>query len=878
MAAIRFSGTHRQQVTAWLVGVANERRRDLAWCAAVVDALLNMDKPEFEAALDIAACHPRDGNILWHFARALEGVNPSDRIIEGCADIFLNALTPEGQSTEQPANFGWSSIPEDLAVIMRMLSDGADEQNAKSRMRLLLHKMSKMSLQYGAYSLFPMGEDWRLPISSLAEGDPDEHYDEQGHAVGRCLVSIMAKAMDWLPAAELLELAEEAPMELAARFRTWIFATAPDAAPDAMAAEVEEAIASRIPNCDDIALLDRIAVEFGPDGIADRYRAALGDPPSVAEASRALGSGEQLPNWQFPYLWSGLLPESATAAWAEAPATHILAAQIGPPETRDYYLGLRDDPDSDTFAGWVQSPLSAEHLRDLSPEQTADEIAAWRPQPHDSPSAIILIADVLEQLVHNDPASWLAEPLPAAVRLRHPTYIARYLRAAGHVAKENPAAFGPATVRGLIDVVVMAQEEPWPAEPLSIGDQRRDRYDTSWDQTRLAGTDLAKALLDSGIGLHGRGNDVWQYLKNEAEMNTHIFEASALGLDGDDAVVYMLDNAGSHNTAADPRFLAINQAGTRAVDAALSLMAKEHQTAQTVRAEAAALVEWCLHKSGVEGAKHRAIIAPAASLLHHIMPDWFDQNRELLFGADAPGPLGQLTVDQAVALSQPWEWLLINYRDSIYDSAARGVKRSPHWLLLAMFHQVEGYEPATLMQRLGHRVADACTALAGLLNRFDEVTPGHLEILGKFCEAVIAHRDGYSAPALGSLAYADSLNHDTWTAITLKALDKTGGRIHQAHKIARRIFDKPATPDSASILTWLVEVQTNHAFTQATAATEEDQPGHFDGAWPRRLIADHAASWLDAAEDRGPRPEFIRLEQTLIRHRLLSPTDPHQGG
>ena len=595
----------------------------------------------------------------------------------------------------------------------------------------------------------------------------------------------------------------------------------------------------------------------------------------MAEASRALASGELLPDWRFPYLWSGLLPEPAAAAWAEAPATHILAAQIGPPENRDYYLVLQDGPDSDISARWVESPLSAEHLRCLGPERAADQIAAWRPQPHDSPSAIILIADVLEQLVRDDPDSWLCDPLPVAVRLRHPTYIARYLRAASRAAKEAPAAFGTVSVGGLIDVLAMAQEEPWPAEPLGGNGQWDGRFDTDWDQTRLAGTDLAKALLDSGIGLDGRCDDVWQYLKTEAETNPNIFEASALGLaDGDDAVQHMLENAGSRNTAADPRFLAINQAGTRAVDAALSLMAKENQATQTVRPEAVDLVEWCLHQPGVEGAKYRAIIAPASGLLHHIMPDWFDQNKDLLFGSEAPGLLGQLTIDQAVASSHPWEWLLINYRDSIYNSAARGVERSPDWLLLAMFHQAEGYEPDRLVQQLDEHIDQACGALADLLDRIDEITPDHLEILNAFCAAVTAHRDGQSAAALGSLAYADSLDHHTWAAITLKALDKTDGRIHQSHKIVRRILDTPPTPDSASILTWLVEVQTNQALAQATGDTEAGQPDYFEGAWPRRLIADQAADWLDAAPDRETAQEYSRLEEALRRHGLLGQPTP----
>ena len=78
MAAIRLSGSHRQEVTDWLVAIARERPSNPARCAAIVDVLLGMAGPGFEEALVIAAHHPRDEIIHRHFMRALEGVDPSD--------------------------------------------------------------------------------------------------------------------------------------------------------------------------------------------------------------------------------------------------------------------------------------------------------------------------------------------------------------------------------------------------------------------------------------------------------------------------------------------------------------------------------------------------------------------------------------------------------------------------------------------------------------------------------------------------------------------------------------------------------------------------------------------------------------------------------
>ena len=124
------------------------------------------------------------------------------------------------------------------------------------------------------------------------------------------------------------------------------------------------------------------------------------------------------------------------------------------------------------------------------------------------------------------------------------------------------------------------------------------------------------------------------------------------------------------------------------------------------------------------------------------------------------------------------------------------------------------------------------------------------------------------------MAYADSLDHDTWTTITIKALEATGGYIGQAHKITERILENPPTPRSAAILTHLVEVQTNEALATTTAKTGKDQPEYFGGEWPRRLIADQAADWLAAAKNRETASEYDQLEATLIRHGLLRPASP----
>ena len=438
-AAIRLSGTHRPQVKAWLVSVAAEDRRDSARGGAVADVLLSMAEPEFDAALKIAARHPRDRGILRLFMRALEGADPSDQIVERCADIFLNALIPEGQTEGQPAGPGWNRMSGDMIALVRMLADGANEHNANSRIRLLLHKMAKMPARYATRRLFPIDKDQRLPISTLAEIDPDEHYSEQARTVGGYLVGIVAKAMGWLPSAELLELAENAPKQLGGRLRTWILAAAPDADPDSLVAEIEDAIGSRSPNCDDIALLDRIAQELGPDGPTDRYRASIGRP---AERGRGRpGPGARRPPARLVVPIPVVRPASRSGPprrgpkRPQLPSWRTTSARRRPGTTTSDWLTT---PTSTSEPGGC-SPRSAQSISETSaPEQAAAEIAAWRRQPHDWGHGYQPLAQTLQQVVGENPDVWLAEPLPIARRLRHPTYISAYLQGAAKARRRQP--------------------------------------------------------------------------------------------------------------------------------------------------------------------------------------------------------------------------------------------------------------------------------------------------------------------------------------------------------------------------------------------------------------------------------------------------------
>ena len=67
-------------------------------------------------------------------------------------------------------------------------------------------------------------------------------------------------------------------------------------------------------------------------------------------------------------------------------------------------------------------------------------------------------------------------------------------------------------------------------------------------------------------------------------------------------------------------------------------------------------------------------------------------------------------------LAHPYQWLCTNSRDSIYAAASRNTPRSLQWVLAAMLNNTDGYEPATVAERLGDRIPPACRVLAELLD------------------------------------------------------------------------------------------------------------------------------------------------------------------
>ena len=885
-AALRLAaGGHRDEIVGWVEGVAGRCANDEAKLRQAVSVLLDMDSPEIGVALNVAGPLLDDRWTQAHICGALaETADPADDLVVRAADLLLNSLAAAQGSREI-----WIAdehrYRDGPMTLLRLLSDGATPDNAAHRIVRLAYKLRKARRHWDkeeaaradefdiskadeppVWWVIPIEHSPASPISSLADLDAGSATAiDSVAAFSSCLVQIATKAMEWLPADKLLAAVSVTPEPLRRRLRTWILAAADGADAEAMVAAVEEGISSRPPNCDDLALIDRVMAlpDRGDEwaaGCVRRWRAAMGEPPSPAEASRAIGGDDRLrlASWWYPYCWLALLPRPVVAAWTDSEACELLATSISPRSRADMAAVAADPSRSGatTWAGPVESPLDAARLAEAEPEAAAREIASWRPGPEDWAISAAVLSQTLVKLVTDDPATWGERPVRMIGLLGHPTYISRYLSAFASLSGDR---LREVNLSGLISAAAIPAQEPWPAKDLggTVGKLGAYDYDRDWDNSRRAALGVIRQMVVSETGFAGRDEEVWAMLLAEATAPL----PRGVAEDDDRAIAAMQNPGGEHDPVHDPRFLAINQRNTQALEVALLLALRNRETADGIPQAAIDLIEWGLNQPGIEGAKCRSLIAPAVGALAVARPDWVESKKSLLFGDEA-GWLGQLTVDEAIRWGHPYRWLSANCRDSIYAAASRDIPRSLQWVLVAMLKNTEGYEPATVAERLGDRIPPACRVLAELLD-YQSIGDAIWDATADEFLGIVLDKH---PRAIGKLAYSQTMPHDKWVTLTLKALGKTNGRIEEADGVLRRIFDCPRTPGAARTLLFLVEVQCNPQMAPSDGT-------HNHAVWERTKIADHAGPWL-GREAPDEDDAYKRLRAALKRHGLLREPPP----
>ena len=793
-AAIRINDTHHDEIVQWLHESYSQHSGEAEPVRCLAYAARRIAGSGLDLLLEIVRKHPTDERVAAEGMNAALNLDAAHPMVLELGDALLNG-----------SNWDRFHLADKF---VDHVANGIDEGNS-------LDRIERMSFKLGHEEA---KKDLDLVIGSPL-GTVDEAHKvfphDRGSVLLGCVTRMLREAWNWHAASVLLECIKGAPDVALNRLRAWILATATDVDPDTLVEEVSSAISTRDATGDDVALIERV-LELGDcEACRTTWRDALGDAPDVEWVRRAVNGGESLPeNLWRAHSWVPILPENVTETWG-APC-QVLSDKVGK-VSRERLL-TREMPQ----VRGIGSPMDVQHFLGMSPTDAAETIAQWRPDPADFYVNANGLARALQELVVEDPESWLSDPRDTVRRLRHPTYISAYLRAINDLEDQAAAAYSE-----LLDVAKLVTAEPWQATPIG---RHRHHYEPDWIEARRAAIELIGTIAVALVSFGGRANEAWELIENTARHQPHPGGAPS----GDNQAAY-----------------AEIKLSTSALEQAVRFVDVELNASKPRRPQFERLLEYSLGLKDDLGLEHRIVLAANILWLQHWMPEWTASAMELIIGSDAPDELGEATFEWMLRRNPPSRWLCEDYPEMLHGAARQKQEPALGHLLVAMLHGWKGHSIETvakLLEQHTELVPEVAVELANLL-RNDEVNKLHLDAGVALWQMLLQSSAASHLAGFGWMSIVTALDDVLWAWLTRQTIEATLGKFGWDEEVAERAMTEPFTTDKLAILDLLVR--------------------HTPSDWVRRCIADNANTLLNVRPDLAQTPEHIRLRTALIGHGLV---------
>ena len=277
-AVARLAERHPNEVAAWLEAMYRSHGASPAAAAEICHAAVEAGGPSLSLVLTTVKDHQENGWIVSCGVRAAEKADASSALVEDLADVILNPNS-------------WDAV-----LLVRPLLDqitaGVEEGNSQRRITLLVHKIRPLPDDD------PLLRKLKRDRSGSIADTSGPSRDDRSRSLLSCLLGLLERASAWTPVSDLLDALDGLPANgLQRRLRAWVLANAPDVDSSFIVDEIEQAIPSRAPTGDDLALLDRAAADCDPSICASRWREALGAAPEVEQVGRALAANDVPGDW-----------------------------------------------------------------------------------------------------------------------------------------------------------------------------------------------------------------------------------------------------------------------------------------------------------------------------------------------------------------------------------------------------------------------------------------------------------------------------------------------------------------------------------------------------------------------------------------------------
>ena len=799
-AAVRLAESHPDEIECFLRSLYDDSSKDPNHWRLICLSAGKVGRGALGLVLQVLKDHQTDPTIVHFAIGAAMETDPSDEVFQGFADHLLNRSC-------------WQRLrPHSRDFIDRLVAGVDSAESAERHIKLLCYK-----IKTGSDDQTVLRDFERYRPQSIAElGE----YEAESllYVLINSLARVLSHAKNWMETTSLLTSIGDIDLPIRHRMRAWLLSLADDVNLTTAVDELAWAIGHQNPNADTLKLLDRIVGQCEPSQYFKLFQDALGESPTIPEVSAILTAGSWPVEWWRTRNWSVLLPSGITMHWTDTLA--ILEAARGAPPSRAYF-----ETPSTGGALEFRSPIASEDLMGRSALEAAAAVGAWRPDPAEWPHADPrLLGMELEEVVKQNPAEWVAFPLKIATTLRHPIYIRFYLRGLSQCSMGNDTPLDE-----LLDLIGLLRGRPW---HFAIPGSHDADSDDAWREVDREGVDLMKSLAATDLGFGTRSEEVWQILVAEVRDRS--------------------EPSGLSGSSEDPLDAAINRPFTRALEAIFSVMGYEFRQHQNTRADALEILKETLNVDGVDGLHARSIIGPRINFLLHIAPDWVYDNRNLIFGDDAPDDLGQGTVELALRWGQPCQWLFENCRDEVKVAVTKGDERLLQKLMLAMLWEWSGYTPVAVVGyfRGMPELLSASGNALGVVMRGVNDEP-LIARTAEYWQTAIDTRVPDGLLGFGRLALVEGLEASLWAEKTLATLELTGGRIELASTVAERCTYLAPSPTTLAIVNRLVRGSTG--------------PGDV------YLVARSANQLLDGATELNETDDYERLETALTERGSRSP-------
>jgi hypothetical protein len=790
--------SYPEEVLAVLVGLAERWSSDAERSWYVALGARDLGSFGRDLILKTAQRHPSSSAIMAIAIDAASASDPADGFVADVADVALNSAAPGAHAPY-------------VEELLDALVIGITSNNYDTRLQLLCRKLRHVPADDLGRRMLAYD---RASIAATVDG----RYDEAFTSLLGALTRSLTRAFEHASVRHMLTILDELPGDLRSRVRAWVLGVAPDVSPELLATELTQGLATREPTGDDVRLVERLTEQGLAEQYIDQWKATLGPAPDPGAVARGLAEGNVDQGWQRARQWSAVLPRAAWAQWS-APLA-VLAGEFGPVSAAMFGRKPR------TGAAWGRSPIDLDTLRCLPVSDAAAVVAQWRPEGADWLVSARELGRTLEEAVVADPAGWGAMPVENAAALRHPTYIAHYLRGLA-----RSGALPDIDLAGAMDVIELVDAHPWDVVPL--GADNDFDYDRNWTEAERAGVALIQATAEAELSLGSKTDQAWRVV------------LAACECDGESSVELAESEP---DRAALER--AINRPCTQALDALIVLMGQRFRENATVPPEALAVLDRVLGLPGQDGAEHRAILAPRITFLRYIAPEWTGQRLEVLYGDRAPAGLAEVSLLLTLRRSRPTRWFLEQFADGITSAARSGNDHALEHSLVGMLWAVSGFEPERLVARLaaGGRLSVAGEKVGRLL-RQGEPEPDYVECGRHFWELSL-ETGSDDLLGFGWMAEVVGLGDQAWLKLTLRTLQRTGGRIDWSQVVVKRAVAAGPSGLSLDVLNAMVRGMSD--------------------PWDRRAVGEQALLALRDAEPLRDTPGYRRLDTTLRERGFLS--------